>query len=231
MTDHILICDDEPDLREMVGEYFRTRGYEAELAGDGAALFEAIARRVPDLVILDVRMPGEDGLSVLRRLRAQGELPVVMLTAADDVVDRIVGLEIGADDYLGKPVDLRELEARVRTILRRQRRAAPVADGPETVHRFGPFAFDVSAARLSGPEGDIELTAMEIALLNAFLENRGRVLSRDRLLDLAHHGGWEPLDRSIDLRISRLRRKIESDPARPRWIRTVRGLGYQFVAN
>ena len=223
----ILVCDDEPDLREMVGEYLAERGFATEAVHGAAALRAAVEARPPDLVVLDVRMPGEDGLSVLRWLRGRGDVPVVMLTAVAGTVDRVVGLEMGADDYVAKPVDLRELEARVKAVLRR-RAAPPEAQAPARRTRaFGPFALDLDGARLLDAEDrDVPLTAMEFALLRVFTENRGRVLSRDQLLEMAHHRGWEPFDRSIDLRISRLRRKIEPNPKHPTLIRTVRGLGY-----
>ena len=226
----VLICDDDTDLREMVAEYLEARGYAIRHAAHARALAEALAEEVPDLVILDIRMPGEDGLSALRRLRVDCDVPVLMLTAADGVIDRVLGLEMGADDYVGKPVDLRELEARVKALLRR--RTAPAAPAaPEGVVRFGPYLLDLEGASLTGPDGTVALTAMEFALLKVFVERRGRVLTRDQLLDVAHHRGWEPFDRSIDLRISRLRRKIEPEPSKPRYIKTVRGLGYLFVVD
>ncbi|WP_269582454.1 response regulator [Roseibium sp. Sym1] len=228
---HIVVCDDEASLRRMVSEYLSERGYDCTEAMDAQSLRERIARRRPDLIVLDVRMPGEDGLSVLRSLRADPDsAPVIMLTAAADTIDRVVGLELGADDYVGKPVDLRELDARIKAVLRRSERspsgAAP--QEPETAH-FGDFTLDVAAAALTHADGsDVPITAMEFALLKVFVMHPNRVLSRDQLLDLAHHRGWEPFDRSIDLRISRLRRKIEPDPDQPRFIRTVRGIGYIF---
>jgi two-component system phosphate regulon response regulator OmpR len=231
MATHVLICDDEAPLRRMVAEYLTERGYACSQAENARSLREQIARRTPDIIILDVRMPGEDGVSALRAMRAECDgPPVIMLTAVAEPVDRIIGLEFGADDYLGKPVDLRELEARIKAVLRRGR--AEHAKAPQSsVMTFDGFTLDVEAARLIDADGvTIEITAMELALLKVFLENRGRVMSRDRLLDLAHHRGWEPFDRSIDLRISRLRRKIEPDPSAPRFIRTVRGIGYCFSA-
>ncbi len=233
----IYVCDDEAALRRMVVEYLTERGYRCREVEDAAALRLRLAEEPPDLVLLDVRMPGEDGLSALRDIRSRPEGPaVIMLTAVSDTVDRIVGLELGADDYLAKPVDLRELDARIKAVLRRRTApAAPQSGGSEpagdaeTTVSFGECTLDLTAARLTGADGaDIEITAMEFALLKTFSENRGRVLSRDQLLDLAHHRVWEPFDRSIDLRISRLRRKIEPDPGRPRFIRTVRGIGYVF---
>lgn len=229
----ILVCDDEPHLREMVGEYLTERGYDIVEAGDGEAMLTAMAAEPADLIILDIRMPGEDGLAALKRLRAKSETPVIMLTAAAEVVDRIVGLELGADDYLAKPVDLRELEARVKAVLRR-RSLSDTEDDPLVPDEHGRIPFgkcmlDMEAARLYGGDGEeVPLTAMEFSLLRVFVNNRGRVLNRDQLLEQAHDRGWEPFDRSIDLRISRIRRKIEANPAKPETIRTVRGVGYVF---
>lgn len=229
---HILVCDDEPDLREMVGEYLEKRGYKVGLAEDGAALDRLIADTPQvDAVILDISMPGEDGLSILRRLRVTQDFAVLMLTAHGETVDRIVGLEMGADDYLTKPVDLRELDARIKAVLRRAETAtAPknLAKGTARV-AFAGFELDLEAAQLFDAAGaEIPLTAMEFRLLKVFVQNRGRVLNRDQLLDLAHDRGWDPFDRSIDIRVSRLRQKIEKTPKKPQLIRTIRGLGYCF---
>lgn len=232
---HLLICDDEPDLREMVGEYLERRGYTVTLAKNGVEL-EAALGETQDVaaILLDINMPGEDGLSILRRLRAERDVAVIMLTAAGEVVDRIVGLEMGADDYLPKPVDLRELEARLKAVLRRSdktRQISPVPDRPGAGEMIGfnGFRFDTAGAKLFGPDDEeIPLTAMEFRLLHVFVEHRGRVLNRDQLLELAHDRGWDPFDRSIDIRISRLRRKIETNPSKPSMIRTVRGIGYVF---
>ncbi|WP_424970670.1 response regulator [Dinoroseobacter sp. S76] len=229
---HILICDDEPDLREMVGEYLEKRGYTVQLASDGQMLDALIAEteRV-DVVLLDINMPGEDGLSILRRLRDQHDFAVLMLTAANETIDKVLGLEMGADDYLAKPVDLREVDARIRAVLRRAaHRATPLPEG-QTPARigFGRFEMDLDAAKLFDKEGtEVPLTAMEFRLLKVFVKNRGRVLNRDQLLELAHDRGWDPYDRSIDIRVSRLRRKIEVEPSKPQLIRTVRGIGYVF---
>lgn len=228
----ILVCDDERDLREMLEEYLKKRGYHVSLAADAEELRAQIEAVPPDLIILDINMPGEDGLSALRALRSGNDVPVVMLTAAGETIDKIVGLEMGADDYLGKPVDLRELEARIKAVLRRhsasvgaEQMQAPV-DGRVA---FGDFTLDLTGAKMTGPEGeDVPLTAMEFRLLKLFAENRGRVLNRDQILDGAHDRSWDPFDRSIDIRISRLRRKIERNPQKPALIRTVRGIGYVF---
>ncbi|MEM9043897.1 MAG: response regulator transcription factor [Pseudomonadota bacterium] len=230
----ILICDDEPVLREMVRDYFGGKGFQVSEVENAEGLHQRLADTPPDVIILDINMPGEDGLSALRRLRTVSQVPVIMLTAADEVIDRVVGLEMGADDYLGKPVDLRELEARIKAALRRGPHSstdAQPADGgaPKELMSFGTCKLDLSGARLIGPDGrEVYITAMEFDLLRVFSENKGRVLSRDQLLDQAHDKSWEPFDRSIDLRISRLRRKIEVNPKKPEVIRTVRGLGYVY---
>lgn len=228
----ILVCDDEADLREMLQEYLQKRGFEVRMAGDAESLRSEIERHVPDLIILDINMPGEDGLSALRRLRSESEVPVVMLTAAGETIDKIVGLEMGADDYLGKPVDLRELEARVKAVLRRHpATTGPIADRESNGQsiEFGTFRLDLDAAKLTDASGEeVPLTAMEFRLLKLFAENRSRVLNRDQILEQAHDRAWDPYDRSIDIRISRLRRKIETNPQKPTIIRTVRGIGYVF---
>ncbi|QZD90983.1 response regulator transcription factor [Qipengyuania aurantiaca] len=233
MTDTtIYVCDDENDLREMVSEYLTERGYDAQGFADGRSLLAALELRQPGLCILDVNMPGMDGMSVLREVRAKGNVPVIMLTAAAETVDRIVGLELGADDYIGKPVDLRELEARVKTVLRRMTPHRDDKIDQDTEREsvaFGPHRLDLDQARMFDAEGEeITITAMEYQLLKTFHANRGRILNRDQLLEQAHDRGWEPFDRSIDLRISRLRHKIERNPQKPEIIRTVRGLGYIF---
>ncbi len=228
---HVLVCDDEADLREMLAEYLGNRGFRVSCAGNAAELRAALAAEPASVVVLDIKMPGEDGLSVLRGLRAdRTPVRVIMLTAAGEVVDRIVGLELGADDYLAKPVDLRELAARIRAVLRRD--GAPVEPThPDTSQRF-PFGkawLDLEAARLLGDDGgEIPLTAMEFNLLKLFARNRGRVLNRDQILEGAHDQPWDPFDRSIDIRVSRIRRKIERNPQKPEVIRTVRGIGYIY---
>jgi two-component system phosphate regulon response regulator OmpR len=233
-TARVVVCDDEPDLRATVAEYLAINGFAVTEVDGGPALRAHVEAEPVDLVVLDLRMPGEDGLSLARHLRETGDTAVVMLTAAGETIDRIVGLEMGADDYLAKPVDLRELLARVRAVLRRRAAAGPAlpeAEGaaPPSV-AFGRCRLDLDAHRLFGPEGaEIPLTSMEYDLLAAFAQNPNRVLSRDRLLDLAHNRDWEPFDRSIDVRVTRIRKKIEEDPAKPQVIKTVRGAGYIFV--
>ncbi len=232
---HIIVCDDEPDIREMIGEYLERQGYSVNLAEDGSALRSILEDDDADLVVLDINMPGEDGLSLARFLRERGGTGIVMLTASGDVVDRIIGLEMGADDYLAKPVDLRELLARIRAVMRRAGEGV-VGDGSRSGSqdsaasvRFGTSLLDLEAGRLFKDDGEeVPLTAMEFRLLKVFATHRGRVLNRDQLLEMAHDRNWDPFDRSIDIRISRLRRKIEVDPKKPAIIRTVRGLGYIF---
>ncbi|MEL6279090.1 MAG: response regulator transcription factor [Pseudomonadota bacterium] len=228
---HVLVCDDEEDVREMLSEYLERRGFQVSTAAHAEAMRAAIEETAPDAIILDINMPGEDGLSALRRLRSSLDTPVIMLTATADVVDRILGLEMGADDYLGKPVDLRELEARLKSVLRRRSKPEAASTSEKATGRvvFGACTLDLEAASLYDAEGsEIPITAMEFSLLKVFAENRGRVLNRDQLLEQAHDRSWDPFDRSIDIRISRLRRKIEANAQKPEVIRTVRGVGYIF---
>ncbi|MEP1697950.1 MAG: response regulator [Paracoccaceae bacterium] len=230
----ILICDDEDHLREMIAEYLSARDFEVLEAENPAVLRSLIESHSPDLILLDIRMPGEDGLTALRTLRATHNTPVIMLTAASSTVDRVVGLELGADDYLGKPVDLRELEARIKAVLRRHSAHAVPAkltlvEPPKDHLPFGQFSLDLEGARLFDETGkELSITAMEFALLTLFYRNAGRILTRDQILDSTDDRGMDPFDRSIDLRISRLRRKIEKNAAKPELIRTVRGLGYIY---
>ena len=217
---HIIVVDDEPEIREMLADYLGHAGFRVSAAEDAATLRRLLEDQAADLVILDINMPGEDGLSVARYLRANTKIGIVMLTAAGEVVDRIVGLEMGADDYLPKPVDMRELLARVRAVLRRMESAPeqPAAEPPGTRKiGFGACQLDLDAHRLYDAAGaEVPITSMEFDLLKAFAEHPNRVLSRDQLLDLAHNRDWEPFDRSIDIRIARLRRKVETTRASPR---------------
>lgn len=228
---HILVCDDEQDVREMLQEYLSKRGFRVSMAASSEELRSLLSMHSIDLILLDINMPREDGLTTLRALRIDDPTPVVMLTAAGEVVDRIIGLEMGADDYLGKPVDLRELEARIKAVLRR--RSPPDNQnrdsGKPGTARFGEYTLDIAAAKMHGSDGhEVPLTAMEYSLLKAFAENKGRVLNRDQILEQAHDRAWDPFDRSIDIRISRLRRKIERNPEKPTIIKTVRGIGYIY---
>jgi len=228
----LVIVDDEPELRAMVAEYLGRHGYDVGTAAGGGELDACLADGMPDLLILDVNMPGEDGFAIARRIRARSDVPIVMLTAADDVVDRVVGLELGADDYITKPFDLRELRARIQAVLRRHVRAPDPRQPTKPVNavQIGDLWLDVNARTLSDEHGEeLELTAMEFDLLVAFAHNPNRVLSRERLLHLAHNRDTEPFDRSIDVRIARIRRKVERDSAKPQIIKTMRGAGYMFV--
>ncbi len=228
----LLVVDDEPELTDILTEYFVGQGYAVRAAGNAADARKHFDGSTPHLAILDIRMPGEDGLSLARWIREHHPgTGVIMLTTAADVVDRIIGLELGADDYIPKPFEPRELLARVKSVLRRLAEKAPARPSSEPgLFRFGRCQLDLAARTLTDAEGQpIPLTAMEFDLLKVFTENAGRVLNRDQLMELAHHKGWEVFDRSIDLRIMRLRRKIESDPEKPEVIKTVRGVGYMYV--
>ncbi len=227
----IVVVDDEPELRDMLEEYLMKRGFSVATADGGERLRQIMAEQTVDLVVLDIRMPGEDGLSLARFLRQHHQVGIIMLTAVGDVVDRIIGLEMGADDYLSKPFDPRELLARIQSVLRRVALgSADTSSDMASRVRFGRCILDLGSHQLFTIEGDeLPLTSMEFDLLKAFAEHPNRVLTRDQLLDLAHNREWEPFDRSIDIRIARLRRKIEIDPAKPQTVKTVRGRGYIFV--
>ena len=233
---HIVVVDDEPEIREMVQDYLGLHGFRVTPADGGQALRSIMAEQSPDvdIVLLDITMPGEDGLSLARFLREATEVGIIMMTASGEVIDRVVGLEIGADDYLAKPVDLRELLARIKALSRRiagrsGSGAAEASGDPTTRVKFGQCVLDLDAHKLLDDEDrEIAITAMEFDLLKAFAERPNRVLSRDQLLELAHNKDWEPFDRSIDIRITRLRKKVERDPSKPQVIKTVRGAGYVF---
>jgi DNA-binding response OmpR family regulator len=227
---HIVVVDDEPPARDMVRDYLRMHGFEVTTCDGGASLRHVLARQTPDLIVLDLNMPDEDGLTIIRRLKQEIAVPIIMLTATAGAIDRIVGLELGADDYLAKPCELRELLARIRSVLRRSARAAdaPAARAQPPV-RFGTKWLDLDAQVLRDENGhEYPLAGSEFALLKVFAEHPKRVLSREQLLDLANARDREAFDRAIDVRITRIRRKIEPDPAHPSVIRTVRGAGYLF---
>jgi len=229
--DTIYVTDDDPGIRELVAEYLTGQGYAVETAEDAVSLDRLLAMRKPDLLVLDWMMPGEDGLSVARRLRAQpGFPPIIMLSARGEDIDRIIGLEVGADDYLPKPFNPRELLARIRAVLRRQTGIATAA-AADTAKRFqfGPFNVNLDARTLSRDGAEITLTTGEYELLEIFVTHANRALSRDWLMDQLRGFERDPFDRSIDVRVNRLRKKIESDPAHPAYIRTQRGQGYLFV--
>jgi two-component system phosphate regulon response regulator OmpR len=230
----LLIVDDDPSVRSMLREYLEDHAFVVAEAGSGAQMRECLERELPDAVLLDLRLPGEDGLTLARWLREHYDLGIIMVTASSDVIDRVVGLELGADDYIAKPFDPRELLARVKSVLRRLQ-AKPPAEGaaaPAAQQRgFGRCRIDLESRRLFDSDGtEVPMTAMEYELLRVFLANPNRVLSRDQLLMHTRNREWEPFDRSIDIRIGRLRRKVEPDPqGEPRCIRTVRNAGYMYV--
>lgn len=227
----LLVVDDEPDMLTLLGEYFASHGFHVRLAADARQARAAVLSEAPALTLLDVNMPGEDGLSVVRWLReTHPRVAIVLLTANTETVDRVVGLEVGADDYVGKPFELRELLARVRAVLRRAATVAPA--GPPSPRRvaFGDRILDLDQRRLFDPQGaEIEITAAEFDLLSLFARNPNRPLNRDQIMEQAHHRGWDVFDRSIDLRMMRLRRKIERNPDKPEVLKTVRNVGYVFV--
>lgn len=227
---HILVVDDDREIRDLLAHFLRKHGYRIETAGDGSAMFRAIDAGRFDLIVLDLMLPGEDGLSLCRRVRATSNLPIVMLTAVGEDTDRIVGLELGADDYLGKPFNPRELLARIRAVLRRATDSRHLSEGSlSKCFEFQGWNLDATRRCLQAPDGaPVDLTAGEFALLLALLEHPGRVLTRDQLLDLTRGREAGPFDRSVDIQVSRLRRKIEADPKRPDLIKTVRSGGYVF---
>jgi DNA-binding response OmpR family regulator len=230
---HILVVDDQKEVCDLVHEYLSSEGYRVSVAHDGAAMRRVLTQDPSDLVILDVLLPGEDGLTLARELRQHSDVGIIILTGRGETVDRIIGLEMGADDYLAKPFHLRELLARVKSVLRRvslraasNERLAP----PPNKARFAGWNLDLAARELLSPRGDeVRLTTGEFNLLAAFVSNANRVLSRDRLLDLARNREAGPFDRTIDVQVGRLRRKLEPDPQKPTMIKTVRGTGYIFT--
>jgi DNA-binding response OmpR family regulator len=230
---HVVIVDDDPGVRAVVTEYLSDNELRVTAVASGVALSEVMARETIDAVILDLRLPGEDGMQIARRLREQSAVPILMLTGRTDEADRVMGLELGADDYLVKPFSPRELLARVRALLRRARAQATVADAIARVraYRFGTWELNIGLRRLKSADGKpVELTNGEFSLLTAFLSAPQRVLTRDQLLEMSRLHNSEVYDRSIDVQILRLRRKIEPDPANPSFIRTERGAGYVFQA-
>ena len=220
----ILVVDDDEGLRELLVRYLSDNGLDVVAVGDGSAMRHYLATHPVDLILLDVMLPGEDGLTLARSLSAEGSPAIIMLSARGEEVDRIVGLEVGADDYLPKPFSHRELLARVTAVLRRHR--TPVAPG--RFRHFGPFEVDIEAHRLTRNGADVELSGAEFALLKVLIENPDRVLSRDALVELLKGYERAPFDRMVDVRVTRLRRKIEADPAHPAYLRTIWGEGYLF---
>ncbi|MCW8903712.1 MULTISPECIES: response regulator [Sedimenticola] len=227
-TGRLLVVDDEPELRALLKRYLTEQGYQVEAVADGTAMERYLKKQPVDLIILDLMMPGDDGLTLARRLRQQGDQAIIMLSARGDEVDKIVGLEVGADDYLTKPFNPRELLARVRAVLRRSPQTQPTHATPGEVIRFGPFELNLYSHKLSRGQTDIPLTAGEFELLRIFAQHPNSVLSRDRLLNLTKGYERAPFDRSIDVRVNRLRRKIETDVSEPHYLRTIWGAGYLF---
>ena len=233
----ILVVDDDPDIRELLQDYLGEQGYEVIAVATADAFRQALAEHEPDVVLLDIGLPGEDGLSLARHVREHLDVGIIMVSGAGETVDRIIGLEIGADDYLAKPFDPRELHARLKSVLRRYRQqpGKPAEAAPEDAAsrqvRFGVGVLDLDRCQLLDTDGkEIPITAMEFELLKVFAERPNRPLSRDQLLNLTRNRDWDPYDRSIDIRIARLRRKIEPEPDKPLYLKTVRGMGYMFVA-
>jgi two-component system, OmpR family, phosphate regulon response regulator OmpR len=235
MAEHktkILVVDDDARLRALLNRYLDEQGYAVRVVQDATEMNRQLARERYDLMILDLMLPGEDGLSVCRRLRGTGEkMPVIMLTAKGDEVDRIVGLEIGADDYLAKPFNPRELVARIQAVMRRQPPPSPPgAPSPDQqVISFGPFRLDLSVRSLTRNGTDVPLTTGEFALLKVLVQHPRTPLSRDKMMELARGREFGAFDRSIDVQVSRLRKLIEADPSKPSYIQTVWGFGYVFI--
>ena len=231
-TGHILVVDDQKEICEVVQQYLSSEGYRVSVANDGGGMRRVMGQAEVDLVILDLMLPGEDGLTLARQLREESTVGIIILTGRGETVDRIIGLEMGADDYLPKPFHLRELLARVKSVLRRasSRAQTEKPGGARARARFAGWHLDLSTRELVSPDGgEVRLTTGEFDLLAAFVNNANQVLSRDRLLDLARNREAGPFDRTIDVQVGRLRRKLEPDPQNPTMIKTVRGTGYIFT--
>jgi two-component system, OmpR family, response regulator len=228
---HLLIVDDDREIRDLLSRFLVKHGYRVDTAADGRNMDKLLESGRFDLIVLDIMLPGEDGLSLCRRLRATSRIPIIMLTALSEETERIIGLEMGADDYLTKPFNPRELLARVKAVLRRTGTRPSTPSNPAgSIFAFGGWRLDVARRELTAPDGvRVELTAGEFDLLLAFVEHPRRVLTREQLLDLAKGRSAQAFDRSIDVQLSRLRRKIEADPKNPKIIKTVRSGGYIFT--
>lgn len=224
----ILIVDDDRDINSLLAEYLEKNGYRAFAAGDGKAMWKALDDHRIDLIVLDLNLPGEDGLTLCRNLRTRSSIPVIMLTARGEPLDRILGLEMGADDYLPKPFEPRELFARIRSVLRRTQALPPNLEAaPPQQMKFAGWTMDFTARHLINPQGVVvALSGAEFRLLKVFLDHANRVLSRDQLLNMTQGRDADPFDRSIDLQISRLRQKLGDDARSPQIIKTVRNEGY-----
>lgn len=229
----MIVVDDEIDIAETLADYFEMQGFAVRIAVNGQELKKILLEFAPHIVLLDLNMPGEDGLTLTRYLREHTSAGIIMVTASAGQVDMVVGLEMGADDYVGKPFDLRALLARVRSVLRRTQNELPANAQPvqDARKKIGKCILDTEARKLWEGEIEVPLTAMEYDLLMVFIANPNRPLSRDYLLELAHKTDADPFDRSIDSRITRMRKKIEVDPDKPATIKTVRSVGYVYVPN
>jgi two-component system OmpR family response regulator len=229
-SDHVLVVDDDAEIRKLLAQYLVNSGFRVSLASDGTQMRRVLDSSRPDVVVLDIMLPGEDGLSLCRDLRARSGLPIIMLTARADEVDRIIGLEIGADDYLTKPFSLRELLARINSLLRRAR-ALPTARGAPRSVRFAGWTLDFVARELVAPdEVVVALSGSEFRLLSVFVEHPNRVLNRNQLIDLTTGRDGNPFDRTIDVQVSRLRTRLRDEGYEPRIIKTVRNEGYVLAA-
>jgi len=231
-SDHVLVVDDDREIRDLLARFLTNHGYRVTTVPDGKKMHRALSDRNVDVVILDLMLPGEDGLTLCRDLRAHSQIPIIMLTMMGEETDRIIGLEMGADDYLAKPFGPRELLARIKAVLRRAQRAPATAEASRrNVLCFSGWKLDLALRRLESPHGlVIDLSAGEFDLLVAFVQHPLRVLNRDQLLDFTHGRAELPFDRSVDMQVSRLRSKIEANPKQPELIKTVRGGGYVFTA-
>jgi two-component system, OmpR family, response regulator len=232
-ADHILVVDDDSQIRSLLSEYLHKQGYRVTTVADGKGLRAAMATSHPDVIILDLMLPGEDGLTLCRDLRASSDVPVIMLTARGDETDRIVGLEMGADDYLPKPFNPRELLARIKSVLRRARSLPENLQSVETgIYRFAGWSIDTATRNLTSPKGVvIALSGTDFRLLKIFLDHPNRVLTRDQLIDLMLSRDAGPFDRAIDVQVSRLRQRLGEDAKEPVIIKTIRGQGYLFAAH
>ncbi len=226
--EHILVVDDDPELRDALGEYLELRRFRVSLAGDGNEMLAVMRDDPADLILLDIGLPGVSGIQLAQQIRSMYSCGIIMVTGHGDPEDRVLGLEIGADDYVVKPFNFRELLARINSVLRRSHQTASEIAGPSaSIVRFGKWTFDPSNRSLKGADGsNPELSAGELDILAVLVENADTAVSRHDLLEKSSHRDWNPLDRSIDVRITRLRKKLEQDPAKPRFIRTARNVGY-----
>ncbi|AFL54839.1 MULTISPECIES: response regulator [Sinorhizobium] len=233
LPEHILVVDDDLRIRQMLSRYFEEEGYHVTLAGDGQEMRDCLDKQSIDIILLDLVLPGEDGLTLARDLRARSDVPLIMLTGRDDVVDRVVGLEVGADDYIAKPFHLREVLARVRGVLRRRQPqpSSSFGDQSSEIYCFEGLRLDIGRRQLLSETGsEILLTTGEFDMLCVLVKHAGRVLQRELLMDLTRRRNLEAFDRTIDAQIARLRRKIERNPSLPGLIKSVRGVGYVFSA-